>query len=128
MLLSNERNVTVNKSYNITLYLYPVVTEGSSPGLKWPGYAADHSPSLKSKIVELYIHCPICFYGIVFNLVQGHAYLTFTELSPFSQGISHCLNYYNIKVSALVENAPMKSNLEFLWVSSPAIQYSDRTV
>jgi hypothetical protein len=40
-----------------------------SPGVKRQGYEADHSLHLapRSRMVELYLHSPICLHGIVLN-------------------------------------------------------------
>jgi hypothetical protein len=48
---------------------YPIGTRSSFPSVKWQGHEADHSlPS--SAEVELYLHFPICFHGIVLNLLS----------------------------------------------------------
>jgi hypothetical protein len=55
-------------------------TRGSFFGIKWPGREADHSlPSSAAvkECAELYIHSPICPYGVVLSLkkAQGQLYL-----------------------------------------------------
>jgi hypothetical protein len=42
-------------------------TGGSFPGSKRPGRGAEHLV-LMSKMVELYLHSPICLHGIVLKL------------------------------------------------------------
>jgi hypothetical protein len=45
-----------------------LVTEALCPRIKWLGHEADQSPSvLRSRMVELYLHCRICLYGVMLN-------------------------------------------------------------
>jgi hypothetical protein len=44
---------------------YPMCTGAYFPGVKRPGRKADHSPRLIK--LELYLHSPNCFHGIVLN-------------------------------------------------------------
>jgi hypothetical protein len=37
------------------------------PRIKRQGREADHSPPSRSRMVELYLHCPICLHGILLN-------------------------------------------------------------
>jgi hypothetical protein len=48
-----------------TQLLIQWVTGALSSEVKQPGGEADHSPP--SRVVELYVHSPICLYGIVLN-------------------------------------------------------------
>jgi hypothetical protein len=38
-----------------------------SPGVKWLGYEAHHHLLLRSRMVEVYLHSPVCLHGIVLH-------------------------------------------------------------
>jgi len=36
-----------------------------SPGVKWPGCEADHSPAPSAKVKNVWRHSPVCLHGVV---------------------------------------------------------------
>jgi len=46
------------------------VLESLSLGVKWPGHEADHSPPSSTEVkecLEIYLHSPIRFHGVVLS-------------------------------------------------------------
>jgi hypothetical protein len=64
---------------------YPM-GKGVSSGVKRPGREANHSHPSSVEVkecVELYLHSPVCFHGVVISQAQGLLYLYLLYISMF---------------------------------------------
>jgi hypothetical protein len=76
-----------------------------SPGVKWLGHEADHSPPLvlRSRKEELYLHSPICLHGTVLDYLStgtGHSphQKSYLSVVTYISKTIHCLKIKELQV------------------------------
>jgi hypothetical protein len=94
---------------------YPLiqwVSGVASLGVKWPGRENDHSPPSRSRMLELYLHSPICLYGGVLNYLSTGTTLPLPWYrSQCCVAQTHCEARSSVLRSRIFSRKPLRKKL-----------------